>query len=578
MRFIKSKRKFVFYYIIINIALVLLLFMTFSAFPRHDTVTVKKGQPYITNLDTHLEVEADGNTVVTEKMTIREAKNKFVYEHVFMNGVLVDEASIKLIDSSAKLTHEYTTQEQSSELKLEIESSFVGEETISLQYKVKGLVKHLRDGQLFQFNPWNSSAVDVVDARIRIAFPNDISNTMRVYEMGAVSQDHIQVDSKTLETEVQSVNHRSDTYEIRLWDSAPMVEEKGLGKTSFRSLEDVENDVQAQVKQAQLEDQKYQIFQFLLRIMYIIASAIITIIFGVLLLTNLIETQSVKKYLRFESAPDSLGPGSAGRIIHVPGFGIESAIRAGTLYMATKGLVRCQKDRLSLQLIKQKDVEHDEIEEISALQKFLFADKDTAVLQKEEKDLETTSRKTLNFFNYRKIIENTVQDYHGVKAKGLNKKENVLRYMKTEVILALTLFIEVALFLTLQFSGSQKNYIGYTILEIIMVIVAMIALVTVPLAYYFSQKETISKTNFDELSDWQYFRTFLCNKKLVRNQLMESDDNWREFLMYATVFGSEKTVLSAMKTACPEYYNEVMDGSAKMILDTPEGYFSYTVK
>lgn len=581
MKFVKSKQKFIVYYLVVNTALVMLLFMTFSSFPTHDFVPVKTKQAHLTKLDTTLEVQPDGNTIVTEKMTVRGAKSgEFIYDHTFSEDEgTVDESSIKLIDSSAKLTHEYQKEANESVLKLKVESAFVGDETITVQYAVQGLMKHLRDGQLFQFNPWDSKDVDVIDAKFHVVLPQAISPTIKCYTTGTMSQQYTKESDKTLLMDVLGETHRINTYELRLWDTKPIVDSTvDFSKTEFRSTSDVDADVQNQLKQAKLEIQKYQMFQDFLKIMYIIASAIITIIFGILLLTNLIETQSVKKYLHFDKAPSRLGPGSAGKIIQEVGFSLDTAIRAGVLYMAIKNLLICQKDRMSVQLIKKKDTNFDEIEEITALQKFLFADKNTVVLQKETKDLEMTSRKTLNFFNYRKLIETVIQEYHGNKMKHMHKKQNTLRYMKTEIILLLLVVIEMMLFFMLHFSGTQRTFVGYSIIEVVMVVIAIVIIGIIPNMYYFSQKDAISEVNFDELSEWQYFRTFLFNKKLVRDQLLESDEQWREFLMYATVFGADHVVLSAMKTACPEHYDAVMQGSGKMILDTPEGYFSYTVK
>lgn len=583
IKFVKSKRKFVFYYLIVNIILVMILFMTFSSFPNYGTVSVKKGQPHITKLDTTMEILSDGNTIVTEKMDIQGIKNgTFLYDHSFSSkDEIIDESSVKVLEGQAKLTPMYEKKEQTTILKLKLEELAAGDNTISIQYKVNGIVKRLRDGQLFQFNPWTSKDVDVVDATFKVIFPQNLPDTLKVYTAGSLSLAYEKENPKTVYTEVVARNHQVNTYELRVWDNVSFIQkESTLGRTTFRSVDDVEEDIKSQIKQVQLENQKYHMFQYFLRIMYIIISAIVTITFGILLLSNLIETQSLKKYLRFEFAPSRLGPGSAGKLVQTKSIGLdlESAIRAGVLYMATKGLVSCQKDKMSLQLKKKKDTDLDEIEEITALQKFLFADKESTVLQKEVTNLEMTSRKTMYFFNYRKQIETIARDYHGNKEKKNHRKSSMLRYMKTELSLLVAIVIELLLFLILQMSGNHSAYIGYIGFEFIMVGIAMIAIIIIPTSYYFSQKNSINEVNFDALSEWQYFRTFLFNKKLVREQLMESDEQWREFLMYACVFGAEKVVLSAMKSACPEHYKTVMHGSAKMILNTPEGYFSYTVK
>lgn len=579
MKFVKSKRKFIIYYFIVNVALVMLLFMTFSAFPNHDIARVKTDRAYIPELHTKIELQPDGMTVITEVMKIRGVKDGvFTYTHLLQAGEKVDVSSVKLIDSSATLKTEYSDNQDTSLLKMQITSAFVGEETVSVQYKVNGLMKYLRDGQLFLLTPWTSKDVDVIDAKFTVVLPKEMTPTTKSHMLGAIDYQGT-TDKRTLTMNVSARNHLNTPYELRIWDTIPIVNETStLQKSQFRSTSDVTADIENQVKQSKTELQKYVMFQNLLKTLYISTSAIATIIFGILLLTNFIETQSIKKYLRFEKAPNSIGPGSAGKIVQELGFGLDTAIRAGVLYMTLKGLVRCQKDRLSIQLFKQKDTDFDEIDEITALQKFLFADKPAILLQKEVKDLEMTSRKTLHFFNYRKIIESETSAYHSDKLKHMHKKESVFRYMKTELILSAMIVIELILFLILQFSESQKTYMGYSILEVIIVLFGIAIISIIPVMYYISQKAAMSENNFDKFSEWQYFKTFLFNKKLVQSQLQESDDQWREFLMYATIFGADNVVLSAMKQACPEHYETVVSGCGKMILDTPESYFSYNVK
>lgn len=581
IKFIKSRRKFVFYYLIVNVILVTILFLTFSAFPTYDTAVIRKDQPYVTELNTTMEIATDGNTLITEKLAIKGVKTDvFAYQHVFSaKDEVVDEASVKIVESDHVLKHTYDRKEKHSVLNLEIAGPFVENETLTVQYKVSGLVKHLRDGQVFQFNPWTSKEIDVANASFEIIMPTEVSEAVDTYNSATLMRTFEQQAANILKTEVRATNHRGSSYELFVWDSQAFVQgEDGLGRSSFRHVDEIAAEIESQIKQVQLEDKKYQMFQYFLRIVYIVLSAIITLVFGLFLLTNFIETQSIKKYLRFEFAPDQLGPGSAAKLIQMRGSNLESAIKAGILYMSTKKLVECRKDKQGLILTKKKEVDIDELEEIIALQKFLFADGDVIHFQKEVVDLETTSRKTMHFFNYRKLIERVVQEYRGNKDKLIHKKRSIFRYMKTEFVIVVSIMVEMILFILLDISTNQVPFATYIGVEVIMVVLALFTSALIPLVYYFSQKDSMNEDNFDVLSEWQYFRTFLFNKKLVREQLMKTEEPWRQFLMYGLAFGAEKTVLLAMKSACPEQYEEIMYGNSRIILDTPEEYFTYSVK
>lgn len=581
MKFIKSKRKFVFYYLIVNTILVTILFMTFSSFPTYDTAVIRKNQPYISTLNTTMEVLSDGNTLVTEQLTVKGVKtDNFSYKHVFAaKDEVVDETSIKIVESTLPFTYIYKRDDKGSVLDLKISKALKDNEKITIQYRVSGLIKRLKDGQVFQFNPWTSQEVDVEKANFKIVFPQNLTTTIKMYNAATTSQKFEVSENKTLVTEVISSNHRGNKYELMVWDTKAFIQnESNTGRASFRGADDVESDVENQIKQVQLDDKKYYMFQYFLRIMYIVLSAIITFVFGMFLLTNFIETQSIKKYLRFEFAPSRLGPGSAAKLIQMRGSDLELAIKAGVLYMVTTGFITCKKENQGLVLTKKKDVDIDEIDEIIALQKFLFADADNVHLSKEVTDLEMTSRKTMHFFNYRKLIEKVVQEHRGHKERGLHKKQSVLWHMKMEFIIIFALLVEFALFLLLDISNAQITFETYIGIEVIMIVIALFASGIIPMAYYFSQKHTMNQNNFDVLSEWQYFRTFLFNKKLVREQLQKSDEQWQTFLMYSVIFGAERTVLSAMKSSCPEHYQSVMKGNGKIVIDTAENYFSYSVK
>lgn len=580
LKFIKSRRKFVLYYLIVNTIVVTILFMTFSSFPTYDTAVIRKDQPYISTLDTTIEILPEGNTLVTENLTVKGVKSDlFTYTHQFSSrDEEVDEASIKLIDTQHTLTHKYEQKDKIKELELKINEPLKDNEKITIQYKVSGLVKRLRDGQVFQFNPWTSQYVDVANAQFKIQFPKSILDTTKMYNTASVSQQFIKED-KTLMTEVKQATHRGNSYELLVWDNKPFVQkEETLGRAEFINLHEVEEDIQNKIKEVQLDDKKYIMFQFFLRILYIVLNAIITFVFGMFLLTNFIETQSIKKYLRFEFAPSPMGPGSVAKLTQLRGSNLESSIKSGILYMVTKGLVTATREKQTLTLVLKKEVDIDEIDEIVALQKFLFADSNVIYLQKEVTDLEMTSRKTMHFFNYRKVIEKVVHEHHGNKDRVIHKKQSIFWHMKMEFIVVVALLIEFGLFLLLDMSNMQITFSGYIGIELVMVVVALFASGIIPIVYYFSQKRSVNEEHFDVLSEWQYFRTFLFNKKLVREQLQKSDDQWHEFLMYASVFGSEKVVLSALKNSRPEHYNTVMKKGAKVILDTPEGYFTYSVK
>lgn len=582
MKFLKSQKKYIIYYVIVNIIAVAILFFVFNNFPTKEIITVKKDNPYLSSLHTKMEIQDDGNTIITEKMNIQGVKDGvFSYSHQFAApDESVDTTSIQLIDSSAKLTHEYKTSNDKNVLTLKVETAFKGDEAVTVQYKVKGLVKHLHDGQMFQFNPWDSDKVDVVDAHFSITLPQGLSETVKLHADGTLDQMSTKHENeKSIETEIKADKHNVDTYQLRLWDKKQIIANKrGLPVGTLKTSNEIEKDIENRNHLLKQEAHKQQIFRDFIRIMYIIISSIITIIFALLLVTNFWENYSMRKYMRFEYAPESLGPAGAMKLMNPESSYLSRGIKASILYMSLSGLIRCQKDRMSLQMIKTKNAPNDELEEIKLLEKFLFNDGNARIFQREEKIVNSSDKTATLFLKYRNTIDEAAQNYYFSKDEDNKRPNNWLFNMKTEVFLIVAVIIQLILLFIINTSRVANSFKEYTIFEVTIVLVSIFVCAMMPLLYYVSQKRLLNKLHVDELSEWESFKLFLATPALVRKQLQDSSEQWKIFLMYATAFGSEKTVLAAMKVACPDKYEAFMSGSDRTILEVPDDYFSFQVK
>lgn len=581
MNFIKSQKKYVVYYIIVNIIAVLFLLSVFNNFPTKEKMHVKTERPYVSSLDTKINVLDDGNTIITETLKVEGVKSsEFSYTHLFSApDEVVDIASIRLVDSNGKLTPESKTIGDKNLLTLKVEKSFEKSEPITVEYKVKGLVKHLRDGQMFQFNPWTSTSIDVKDARFAITLPQNVSESLKFYSGATLEQmSGLSTSEKTVEKTIKADDHAVNTYELRLWDQKQLISNKKATTASLmRTIADVENDVESRKRAVEQELRRQQMFCDYVRILYIVLSCIITVIFAVLLLTNFLENLNMRKYMRFEYAPESRGPATAEKLMNSQYFHQGQGIKAGLLYMALKDMIRCQGDKMNLQVVKEQDAPNDEMQEIIALQQFAFANDGTRIFQKDNQIINTSDRSANLFFAYRNTIDTEVQNYYA-EEKTKKHKDFLLFHIKTEIFVVLAVILQVILFVVGRDTHYAQTFFGYTMFAIVMVVSFIFTSAMMPLLHYCAQKRKLNNAHVDEISEWENFKLFLSTPSLVRSQLKQSDNQWCEFLMYATAFGVEKSVLTAMKVATPENYAKVMTGSGKYILEATKECFVFTVK
>lgn len=517
----------------------------------------------------------DGSTVFTETIqAFREEAGNFVYvDHYYdeQYGEVIDRESITLQKGEGKLVPEFAHSETKTRVRFKIFSPFGGTSVFQYQYKVKGLVKQLNDGQIFKYNFFNSDyGAAVIDAQFKIKVPQSVKINESLYFDGLKKQSDIQLQNNTYTIDVLMKNHIKPYYEANIGFKGNFFQNASkIPRASYQTLAQFSDEVdKVRRADAQIDSQAVMFLWLLLVGLVVLGGIGIWILFIIYRRIGR-QHRKVNTDVAFWQIPEDIGPAAAAMIVEKDNLAnLTNSFKAGVLYLVSEGFAQMRETKTGIELIKKNDLDENVPQEIVRLHEYLFLESDVKTLGSKE-TFQVGSTQAKQFEAYKASAIQTFQkldlfDVDTGMPNGDFKGE------KNQIFG----FIPLIFFIVFVSSSFVMNSLKFDLLLIAMISTALaLVVIYALLIIYYLHITRLKENQIVYYEQWIGFKRYLSTYTLLKERNITDVAVWKKYLVYATAFGVAEKVIQVMKVDFPDIYAAVnADTPIRPILYSPAFY------
>lgn len=500
-------------------------------------------------VDVTLDKSGDA-TIVEEYHAYRKKANPFVaIDKSFSKkaGESIYRDSLKFESGNGVWAPEIKSDSSADEVRFRINTNFTGRQTFRFSYKVKGLIKNLKDGQIFKFNFFNNNyGRKVIDGEFNIKMPSSSFSQSTLWFDGLRNQNNVKKDanSSTYFINVPNSEHTKQFFEVDMsFPRNTFVDGQNVSTMPYQTLQEFNDNIE----NTKMEDQRVENQAKTEMVVITVANAIGFII--ALLILNIIYLLKEKPYRRIDkesaywNVPNPIGPLAASMIIEKDNkVDLNHGFKADILYLVSRGYAKIEDLSVGGEILitKLADITK-EPEEVVRLHHFLFNNRDQVRLNpnttlsdpNEVLDFEAYKTGALNSFKKMGIFEKPTGGY---KVKGAQSAQT----KAGGVIIAVAFFCFI-------FSISS-SFVGASYAISIGVVISIITL----LITYAIISNRIREEKITVFEQWNGYKNYLSNYTLLKERGLNDVVVWKQHLVYATAFGVAENVLKVLQIEYPE--------------------------
>lgn len=510
-------------------------------------------------LHVDVKLNMDGSADFSEEMKVyREEAGNFVYiDHYYdaKYGESIDQNSIQLSEGVGSLKPELTQSGTKTRVRFKIWSHFSGTEVFRIQYRVKGLVKQLKDGQIFKYNFFNNNdSKPVIDASFSIQIPKQEEPI--IYFSGLKNQNQIKKADQTYTIDVPKQQHTKPFYEVNMgFTGTPFTNATPIPEAQYQTMEAFKQEID-KVNQAdsQVDSNALNMLTSALMLFFVLGGCIFFLIF---LIYRRIGRQHRKVHtdVAFWNLPQDIGPAAAAMIIDPKNLAnLSDSFKAGIMYLASENYIKIKQTPGQSALEKLKDADESLPDEIIALHQYLFADGDVKKMAAKE-TFQANSAPANRFESYK---TKAIQAFQNLNLFDVDTGVPNGDFKSDQSPGAFKWLTYAMIFIFISISTGVRALLQFDIVQSagLSAVVALGIMLVLVLIYY------LHITRFKEeqiavYEQWMGYKRYLSSYTLLKERNVEDVAVWKKHLVYATAFGVAEKVIKVLKVDFPDIYAEI---------------------